>query len=180
MQWHRCEAPWPPFEVCSCRRKKIWKVGQGSCPNSRVVAPSFRFIPLSICAWPSGECCPPLSPDFANWHPLLFALVPAPSSYVQSPAYRSCADLCRLCGMGGGNVVSWRGRWRRRWCVGMAMAGVRCCLMAEAVLVRVRLDDVWPSWFARSGKKSVTLVGATVLPNALLTRWCVRRRGRFS
>ena len=29
------------------------------------------------------------------------------------------------------------------------------------------------------GKPTVALIGATVLPNALLTWWCVRRRGRF-
>ena len=42
---------------------KNWKVWQGACPNSRVVAPSFRLLFLSCCAGPCGDCCHPLSSD---------------------------------------------------------------------------------------------------------------------
>jgi len=40
---------------------KNWKVGQGSYPNSRVVAPSFPMLPLSCCSGPCGAYCHPLS-----------------------------------------------------------------------------------------------------------------------
>ena len=47
--FHECSG-FSPFEAVNCRLEmkkipKIPKVGQGSCPSSRVVAPYLRFVP---------------------------------------------------------------------------------------------------------------------------------------